>query len=246
MLSVAFGVALFSALLAGAVSGLTGFGLALVSTPLLLFVYEPRTVVVLTVVLSIFINLAVVLDSWRDAERRLAMALLPPAFLGIIVGAEILQVVDPLYIRLAVGAVVVFSALLLLRDIRLPGAETAWATVVAGSASGALSTSTGLAGPPIVLLLAARDLPKRAFRGSSALYFLVLSVAGLGVLYVRGIFDLDQAPLALALIPAAFVGKAIGTSFLKRVSESAFRKISLGLVILTGTLGFATAAWALV
>jgi uncharacterized protein len=245
VLSTAFVVALFSAVLAGAVSGLTGFGLALISTPLLLFVYEPKTVVALTVVLSIFINLAVVLDSWRDAERRLAAVLLPPAFVGIFVGAELLRVVDPLYIRLAVGAVVVLSALLLLRDVRLPGAETAWGIAVAGSMSGALSTSTGLAGPPIVLLLAARDLPKRAFRGSSALYFLVLSIVGLGVLYARGIFEVGQAPLALALVPAAFVGKTIGTSFLKRVSERAFRTISLGLVILTGTLGVATAAWAL-
>ena len=238
-------VALFSALLAGAVSGLTGFGLALVSTPLLLFVYDPKTVVVLTVVLSIFINLAVVVDSWHDAERRLAMALLPPAFVGIVVGTEVLRAVDPLYIRLAVGVVVVFSALLLLRDVRLPGAGTAWGTVIAGSASGALSTSTGLAGPPIVLLLASRNLPKRAFRGSSALYFLVVSVAGLVVLYLRGVFELDQTPLALALVPAAFVGKTIGTSFLKRVSENGFRAISLGLVILTGTLGVMTAVWAL-
>jgi len=32
---------------------------------------------------------------------------------------------------------------------------------------------------------------------------------------------------------------------LKKVSESAFRKISLGIVILTGALGVATALWAL-
>ena len=245
MLSTAFVVALFSALLAGAVSGLTGFGLALISTPLLLFVYDPKTVVALTVVLSIFINLAVVLDSWRDAERRMAMALLPSAFVGIVFGAEILRIVDPLYIRLAVGVIVVFSALLLLRDVRLPGAGSAWGTLVAGSTSGVLSTSTGLAGPPIVLLLASRDLPKRAFRGSSALYFFVMSIAGLVVLYFRGIFEVDQTPLALALVPAAFVGKTIGTSFLKRVSERGFRAISLGLVILTGTLGVLTAVWAL-
>ena len=40
--------------------GLTGFGLALISVPLLLFVYDPTTVVVLTAVLSVFINAAVV------------------------------------------------------------------------------------------------------------------------------------------------------------------------------------------
>jgi uncharacterized membrane protein YfcA len=246
LLSAALLVAILSALLAGIVSGLTGFGLALISTPLLLFVYDPKTVVVLTAVLSVVINLAVVLDSWRDAERRLAMALLPPAFVGIVVGVEVLRAVDPDYIRLAVGVVVVFSALLLLRDIRLPGAQTRWGTVVAGSTSGALSTSTGLAGPPIVLLLASRNLPKHDFRGTSALYFLVMSLVGLAVLYFRGIFDVDQTPLALALIPAAFLGKAIGTALLKKVSERAFRTISLGIVILTGSLGVATALWALI
>jgi uncharacterized protein len=245
LVSAALLVALLSALLAGAVSGLTGFGLALISTPLLLFVYEPRTVVVLTAALSIFINLAVVLDSWRDAQRRVVIALLPPAFVGIVMGVEVLRVVNPLYIRLAVGVVVVFSALLLLRDIQLPGAETRWGTVVAGWASGALSTSTGLAGPPIVLLLASRGLPKRVFRGSSALYFLVLSVAGLVILFCRGLFDSSDLQLMLALIPAAFLGKAIGTAMLKKTSEKTFRTITLGIVVLTGTLGVATATWAL-
>ncbi len=54
------------ALLSGFVSRLTGFGFALISVPLLLFVYDPTTVVVLTAVLAVFINLAVVWDSWED------------------------------------------------------------------------------------------------------------------------------------------------------------------------------------
>ena len=239
-------VALFAALLAGTVTGLTGFGLALISTPLLLFVYEPRTVVVLTAFFSIFINIAVVWDSWREAHRPLALTLLVPSVVGVVLGAEVLRLLDPLYIRLAVGGVVVFSALLLVRDVRLPGAGTRWGPVVAGSASGALSTSTGLAGPPIVLLLASRGLPKAEFRSTSALYFLAMSVVGLVVLAGRGLIEGGETRLALVLVPAAIVGKIVGTAFLKKVSERTFRALSLGLVILTGTLGVATALWALV
>lgn len=245
MLSWALLVALFAALFAGIVTGTTGFGLALISTPILLFVYEPKTVIFLTAVFSVVINTAVVWDSWGEAHRRLALALLVPACIGIVVGAEILRVVDPTYIRLAVGTVVVLSALLLVRDVRLPGADTRWGTVVAGSTSGALSTSTGLAGPPVVLLLASRGLPKHQFRGTSAFYFLLMSVVTLIVLSARGLVATEDLPLAAALIPAAMLGKAIGTAFLKRISEGAFRSLSLGLVILTGTLGVATAAWAL-
>lgn len=245
MLSDSVLLAALVALLAGGVSGLTGFGLALIGVPLLLFVYEPATVVVLLSVLSVFINVAVVWDSWHDADRRLVLSLLPAAAVGVFVGAEVLYYADPLYIRLGVGIIVVFSALLLLREVRIPGAEGWLGTMVAGSTSGLLSTSTGLAGPPIVLLLAARRLPKHAFRGSSALYFLAMSFVGLAALTNRGLLDVAQLPLALALVPAAFLGKVLGTALLNRISDKTFRTVTLGVVILTGTLGAATAAWAL-
>jgi uncharacterized membrane protein YfcA len=239
-------VAFLAALLAGAVTGLTGFGLALIGTPLLLFVYEPRTVVVLTVFFSIFINIAVVWDSWREARRPLAMALFVPSVFGVVLGVEALRIVDPVYIRLTVGVVVVLSALLLVREVRLPGAGTRWGPVVAGSASGALSTSTGLAAPPVVLLLASRGLPKEEFRSTSALYFLLMSLVGLGALAFRGLVEGGQISLSLILVPAAIVGKVLGTALLKRFSERSFRIFSLGIVVLTGTLGVATALWALV
>src|SRR5918998_1309714 len=189
-------MALVAALLAGTVTGLTGFGLALISTPLLLFVYEPRTVVVLTAFFSIFINIAVVWDSWREARRPLALALLVPSVVGVVLGAEVLRILDPIYIRLAVGAVVVLSALVLMRDVRLPGAGARGGAVVAGGGPG-------------------------------------------------GLIGGGETRLALVLVPASIVGKMIGTAFLRKVSERAFRALSLGLVILTGALGVATALWAL-
>lgn len=245
VLSGPFILAVFVALLAGGVSGLTGFGLALIGVPLLLFVYDPATVVALLAVLSVFINAAVVWDSWRDADHRLVLMLLPPAAVGVFAGAEVLYHANPLYIRLGVGIVVVFSALLLLREVRIPGANSLLGTIIAGSTSGLLSTSTGLAGPPVVLLFAARHLPKHAFRGSSALYFLAMSLVGLAALANRGLLDAARIPLALALVPAAFLGKVLGTAILKKISDKTFRTVTLGVVILTGTLGAATAAWAL-
>ncbi len=52
-------------------------------------------------------------------------------------------------------------------------------------------------------------------------------------------------PLALPLVATALVGKALGTALFKRVSGKAFRLVTLGTVILTGALGVATAARAL-
>ena len=72
-----------------------------------------------------------------------------------------------------------------------------------------------------------------------------MSVIGLAVLTFRGLVETPEVPLGLLLIPAAIAGKALGTALLRRVSERAFRALTLGLVILTGTLGVVTAALAL-
>jgi uncharacterized membrane protein YfcA len=72
-----------------------------------------------------------------------------------------------------------------------------------------------------------------------------MSIAGLIVLAVRGLVEAPEVPLGLGLVPAAIAGKTIGTALLGRTSERAFRVVTLGLVILTGTLGVTTAVWAL-
>lgn len=230
---------------AAAVSGLIGFGLAVVSVPLLLIFFEPVEVVVLIALISLFTNAVIVQDSWREVETRSVLALMPWAFIGLLLGTEILRNANPDYIRLGVGVIVVFSAILLLKDVTLKSIEGRFGTFIAGTSSGALATSTGIAGPPIVLLFAARGLPKNSFRASNAAYFLVLSVAIILTLFVRGIVERPELWTAAALVPAAFIGKTLGTALLKRLSDEAFRKITLAVVLLTGVLGVLTAVRAI-
>lgn len=245
MVSVGLLAAFAVMVLAAAVSGLIGFGLALVGVPLLLLLFEPSTVVVLVAFTSVFTNAVIVQDSWREVETQPVLSLMPWAILGLIFGTEILRSVNPDYIRIGVGLIVVLSAILLLRDVTWRSIEGRRGTVLAGATSGALSTSTGIAGPPIVLLFAARRLPKASFRASNAAYFLLLSVAIIITLFARGIVEVPQLWIATALVPAAFIGKTIGTVLVKRLSNETFRKITLTVVLLTGLLGVLTAVRAL-
>ena len=245
MLSAGLVVAFVVIILAAAVSGLIGFGLAVVAVPLLLIFFEPVEVVVLIAFISLFTNAVIVQDSWREVETRSVLALIPWAVIGLIFGTEILRSANPDYIRLGVGVIVVLSAVLLLRDATLKSIEGHLGTVLAGASSGALATSTGIAGPPIVLLFAARGLPKDSFRASNAAYFLVLSVAIIVTLFVRDIVETSELWTAAALVPAAFIGKTLGTALVKRLSDEAFRRITLAIVLFTGVLGVLTAIRAL-
>lgn len=74
-----------------------------------------------------------------------------------------------------------------------------------------------------VALFTPHDLPKHVFRGSSALYFLFTSLAGLVILAFRDLVGGEDISLALSLVPAAFLGKILGTAFLKKCNKlSAF------------------------
>jgi uncharacterized protein len=83
MLSASLLVAALAAFSAGILSGVTGFGLAVIVVPLLLLVYDPKTVVALTGVLSLTVAAAVGHDSWREADHRVALALLAAALPGL-------------------------------------------------------------------------------------------------------------------------------------------------------------------
>jgi len=96
---VALVAALVAAFLAGCVLGLTGFGSAPISVPLLLLVYGPTTVVALAPVLS---NVhqrggVIVVES---IDRAIVFALLFTALGEVVVGVEVLRVADPEYVRL--------------------------------------------------------------------------------------------------------------------------------------------------
>lgn len=202
--------------------------------PLLLLVYDPATVVPLNAALYVVTTTTIAFDARWDVELRAILLLLPFSLLGLVLGVEVLRVANPDYLRVAVGVVVVASALLLFRGARLPGSGSRWGDGVAGGTSGLLATSVGISGPPVILLLASRGLPKRAFRANIALYFVFTSFASLVALYLRGLVEPGHLLLAAALVPATFVGKVAGTALLGRFSEAAFRNLTLALILPTG------------
>ena len=69
------------------VRGLTGFGSALVMTPLLLFYFDVQTTVIIVSIVEIFGSVTVTLHVRRDFDRGLLKRLLPVTMAGIAAGS---------------------------------------------------------------------------------------------------------------------------------------------------------------
>ena len=183
----------------------------------------------------------VLISTWRTVQVRTLGALIPGATIGVFLGTILLTRLEPAIIKLIAGSVVILFALSVLRGWRIDAVHHPLAAPLAGLASGTLSTSSGMSGPPVVLLFTTRQYDMQQFRGSITAYFYYVNFVGLSLLILRGIVGWEQLEIAFRLLPAAIIGGFIGRRLLRSVSQSQFRKITLVMLLMTGTTGIVTA-----
>ncbi|HET7091833.1 MAG TPA: TSUP family transporter, partial [Thermomicrobiales bacterium] len=105
----------------GVVSGLTGFGSAIVAVPPLLLIFDPPTVVAAAILLSILSGWVVLPGRMREIQLGTIARLLPWAFLGLVPGVVIIKAMPPAAIKLLAGVVVVALAAATAVGWRPPG-----------------------------------------------------------------------------------------------------------------------------
>jgi uncharacterized membrane protein YfcA len=232
-------------LFSGVAAGTTGFGFALIAVPPLLLLYPPQTVVLIIFGASLLPGLLVVASARRETDLRLVGLLLPGALLGLLFGAQVLQVADPVLLKLIAGLFVAIYALLMWRGYRPSRLGGPWAASLAGVASGALGASTGLTGPPVVILFTARQLPRDAFRGTISAYFIVTDLIGLAILFAGDTVGAHEGQLTLLLTLPAALGVLAGNAVARRLSPATFQALTLLLLLATGVAGMTTAIIAL-
>jgi uncharacterized protein len=234
-------VAMMVVLAGGIISGLAGFGFTLVVSPPLLMIYEPATVTAVSISLTLVTGWIVLLGTWKRIEWRTVGGLLPGALIGVFLGAALIRRVDADYIKLLAGSVVVLFALSLTRGWNLSAIESRWAPPLAGVASGTLNTSTGMAGPPVALLFATRQYDILAFRASIIAYFYFVDAVGMAVLVHQDVVGLSELEVVVRLLPAAIAGGFVGRRLVGRFSQEQFRRVTLVMLLIAGSIGAVTA-----
>ncbi|MGI8643331.1 MAG: sulfite exporter TauE/SafE family protein [Thermomicrobiales bacterium] len=232
-------------LIASILSGAAGFGFGLISIPALLLVYDPVTVITIGRVVAVVMAVVIMADTWRHVAFRTVVGLIPASLLGTVLGVAVLDVLSAGTIKLIASLVALLFAFILIQANTSLLPATPWLTGLVGLISGTLSTSTGLPGPPVVLLFTARGMAAPVFRGSIAAYFVVLNAGGLLALLAPGVAGREELLVAITVSPVAVLGTWIGQRLGRRVSQSAFRRFTLGLLIVTATAGAVSALLAL-
>jgi len=245
-LEIAAGVAVLAG---AAIQSATGFGFALTSAPLLFAATDPERAVGLLIVLGLIVNFMTLGTEGRRPQPlvRDSVTLVAWAIPGVAAGLLALRSLDSTALQVGV-TLGVFATLAVRaigrrrRDSDGPGEPPWWAAPATGLASGALTTSTNTAGPPVVLYMLARGATPVQTRDTLTTTFVGFSAVGMAALALSGTEGAIPPATALAaLVPAVVVGHLAGRRVFARIADHHYEPVLTAVLIATALAGLATA-----
>jgi uncharacterized membrane protein YfcA len=236
MSMMTIGVLLFGALAGGFVSGLAGFGTALMALGIWLYVVSPDVAVQLVLVCSIIAQTSTMPSVWRSIDFKLVWPFLVGGLAGVPLGTFLVAYADPRMFKLWVGLLLlVFPATLYFqrRPMALSIGGKAADTAI-GFAGGVLGGVAGLSGPVPILWASVRGWGKDERRGLFQIFNWTILTAALVAQAGSGMITRETMWLTLLVTPATIGGAWLGARTYHALSDGNFRDVVLGLLFLSG------------
>ncbi|SMF46347.1 hypothetical protein SAMN06265365_11546 [Tistlia consotensis] len=216
--------------LAAVVRGFSGFGAAMIVMPGLSLLYPPVETVVVFVMIDLAANLQLLPPAVRDADWRRVVPMAIGATLCLPLGWQIIVAVDPAAMRRAIAVVVLLLVVALVAGWRWPRPIGRGLSFATGCVSGLLAGSTGMAGPPVILMLMSTPGTVAQVRGALILFFFWVGAVFLAIFAWTGRLDATALLRAAVLLPVYLAGIWAGSHLFRRGGERHFRRAALTIL----------------
>ena len=195
---------------ASVLRGFTGFGFGLAAVPLLSLALPPAQVVPLVVTFQVIIGVAGLRTASATCDWRAIGLLLPGLVAGVPIGLLVLTALPADHVRLAIGAIILLSVLLIQRGVRLPPQPSILIGGGVGLVSGIINGLASMGGPPVVVYLLAVGHTSVRMRATSIVYFMLAACVSLIPMAWRGLITRDTLLWSVAALPMLFGGSRLG------------------------------------
>ncbi len=161
---------------------------------------------------------------------------------GVVLGAMAMRVINDREAQLLVGCIILALVVLhlwrkrsaALADPAAIVSQGAWFAPTIGVLAGFTTLVANAAGPLMAIYLLSMRVPKMAFVGTSAVFFLLLNLFKVPFMVGLGLITTDSFQFNLLLAPAVLAGALIGRWILPKVSQLWFERLALALSTAAG------------
>lgn len=215
--------------------GITAFGAAMFTVPLLSLLFPLQFVLPLCVLLDVAAALALGSRFSKEAEWQELKWMVPLSAAGAIAGVTLLVNLPG---NATLGAFGLFLTLYALYVLRLGGAMSlisrGWAPV-AGVVGGVTGTLFGVGAPPYAIYLSRRLHDKGKLRATLSNMVLFSTSIRAVVFFATGLMLLDRVIAFALLVPFAWLGLWVGNRVHARLSREAVQRVAAVLILAIGS-----------
>jgi uncharacterized membrane protein YfcA len=156
--------------------------------------------------------------------------------IGVAAGTVILKFINPAYIQLAWGVLIIFIVFALVRGLNLNIRSDRSAMRLSGLFGGVLAGATGITGPPVAIILSSLNTPKEKFNAVISVFILFAVSYALVFYLFSGLIRTETLILALCSVPALLAGLYTGDRLVSRLSQNIFTLVVYVVLVLMGIL----------
>jgi len=206
---------------------LTGFGLALVSMPLLTALLGVQTAAPMVALFGLAAEVILLLYYRQAVNVKVIWRLILASAVGVPIGVLVVRSLDEQVVLTVLGVIVAGYALYALLKLRLPAIDDSRWAYLAGFLGGMLGGAYNTSGPPVIVYGNCRGWPPDEFKGNLQGFFLLTTIIVVVSHAVTGNYTAEALHYTLLSLPAVAVGLVAGLALSKRVGAGAFRTIVL-------------------
>jgi uncharacterized membrane protein YfcA len=236
---------------AGLLYAVSGFGFAVIAVPLYLLLLDPREAVQVAIILSTGLALTVIPGLRQNIAAGLLLRLAIGSVAGLPIGLLSFRRLDPLLVRLGIGATILAFAAVVARSRRRPGEpraafrRTRGRDVFAGILAGVANALVGMAGPPVLIYLLLAGTAGQIVRATLLAFFALSYSATLASHAATVGMPAATWTTAGILAPFALLGGLVGRPIGDRLGTDGFARVAMALLAVAGTYTTAAASVAL-
>lgn len=226
--------ALCAVVLTGLSKGGLGGAFALMAVPILALVMPPVQAAALMLPVLLMMD-AVSLWAWRGwRDWRTLAHLLPPAVLGIALGAASAAYTSDAVVRLVLGlvALIFVARMVLARAAATPRPHSRPLALLWGTSAGFTSFVAHAGGPPFQIYTLPLRLDPKVFTGTSVIFFAVVNLIKVLPYAALGQFTAQTLWSALVLMPLAAVATLAGAALVRRMRAQVFYPFMYAMIAL--------------
>jgi hypothetical protein len=222
--------------IASIVRGFTGFGLALVAVPLIQFFMPVSDTAVFIAMINVIFSVLYFSKSKEIVKGQPLGAMAAWTGAGVAAGTVVLKFVNPAYIQLIWGVLIIFIVISMVRGLNLHIRSEKAALKFGGLFGGLLAGATGITGPPVAVILSSMKTPKEKFNAIISIFILFAVSYALLFYLISGLIRKEIVLLALCSVPALLAGLYTGDRLVSRISQKTFTAVVYIVLVIMGVI----------